>query len=362
MEPAPLLTGNHTNRDASFQFQDEITTKVPSAEPPSKNGVKKILIFFITGNPALIEYYRPFLDYLCSQLHEISPRPYETHIHGQSLPGFEIAPDANPYRHLSSKQPNDLEAQIAFTLSALQTATQTLSSTSTPPAEPSVILIGHSVGAYIALELLQRQAARGARVPIAAAIALFPTIVDIASSANGAAFTALTALPFAVPAAAAAARLLAAVLPGAWLAAVVRRVTGMERRGAAVTAAWMGAACGVRAALVMAKDEMRVIGADCWGPEVWGMEAEEDCGAVQKPHRLFFYFGAEDPWVSAAARDGIIAARGSRAMESNDARAPVMEVDANGVPHGFCVREEHSRIVAAKVAQYIMDVMRLWEK
>jgi len=345
MESSPLLKNDHIEGDESLQFCDKIILEVPSTERPTRNGIRKVLIFFITGNPALIEYYRPFLSFLQSQLYEISPRPYEIHIQGQSLPGFEIASDSDPNRHLTSAQPNDLHAHIEFTHRALQTATQALISASTPPTPPRVILIGHSIGAYIALELLRLQHHSSA------AIGLFPTIADLASSPNGALFTALTSVPFALPAMHLAARLVGAVVPGAWVAAAARRAAGMESRAAEVTAAWARSGGGVRAALAMGRDEMRVVGAERWGAEVWGGEA-------RRGPKLFFYFGAEDRWVGRATRDGIVAVRGGR---EGGAWAPVMEIDGNGVPHGFCVREEHSRIVAAKVRQYVEEAVSLWE-
>jgi len=324
MESSSLLKNDQIDGDESHQFRDKITLEVPSTERSTNNGIGKLLIFFITGNPALIEYYRPFLSFLQSQLHEISPRPYEIHIQGQSLPGFEIATDSDPHRHLASAQPNDLQAHIEFTHSALQAATQALTAASTPPR---VILVGHSIGAYIALELLRLQHHRAAAAgPPASAIALFPTVADIAASPNGA-------------------RAAAAVLPRGWLAGAVQRAAGMERRPAAVTAAWVRSGGGVRAALAMGCDEMRVVGPERWGAEVWGGP------------KLFFYFAAEDRWVGRATREGIFEARGG----GGGGWAPVMEIDECGVPHGFCVRGEHSRVVAVKVRQYVEEIVGLWK-
>jgi len=342
MESSSLLKNDQIDGDESHQFRDKITLEVPSTERSTNNGIGKLLIFFITGNPALIEYYRPFLSFLQSQLHEISPRPYEIHIQGQSLPGFEIATDSDPHRHLASAQPNDLQAHIEFTHSALQAATQALTAASTPPR---VILVGHSIGAYIALELLRLQHHRAAGGPPASAIGLFPTVADIAASPNGAVFSALMAVPFFAAAVHAGARAAGALLPRAWLAGAVRRAAGMEARAAAVTAAWVRSGGGVRAALAMGCDEMRVVGPERWGAEVWGGP------------KLFFYFAAEDRWVGRATREGIFEARGG----GGDGWAPVMEIDECGVPHGFCVREEHSRVVAVKVRQYVEEIVGLWK-
>ncbi len=53
-----------------------------------------------------------------------------------------------------------------------------------------VILVGHSVGSYVALELIRRLRAHGLAsddfdTRIVGAIGLFPTVVDIARSENG---------------------------------------------------------------------------------------------------------------------------------------------------------------------------------
>ena len=53
----------------------------------------------------------------------------------------------------------------------------------------------------------------------------------------------------------------------------------------------------------MARDEIREITMDKWDEEIWGA-LTHDRSDEQLPHtKLFFYFGAEDHWVTIEAAD-----------------------------------------------------------
>lgn len=135
----------------------------------------------------------------------------------------------------------------------------------------------------------------------------------------------------------------------------------------------------------MARDEMREITNDRFTDTLWGTPSQEkDAKAIvdqttealsghrnpssaPPPPKLFFYFGHNDHWVSNRTRDKLIATRArapqSTGPEGSRARAceaskPVMEVDGGGIPHGFCLRREHSRVVAEKVARWVREVER----
>lgn len=357
----------------SSQFKDRIHLERPFGNHLPNPRSQSLLIFFITGNPALIEYYTPFLKYLHSLLSS-SIQSYEIHIHAQSLPGFEIAADSDPYRNLNFKRPNGLLDQIQASFSALEAAI--LCCSESPPnantgevEEPTIVLIGHSVGAYIALELLHGQrfdtspSAQGRPIPIkpniAAVICLFPTIVHIAKSRSGQIFTPLSRIPYLPEIAANGAKILTTLLPENWLFGLMKSVTGMPPRAAAVTTAFLKSAMGVRAAITMARDEMKMITADKWDEEIWDAAKKEEKG--ERRHKLFFYFGDDDHWVADRTRDDLIAARGKNGDGENDDWAPVMEIDGFETPHGFCVREEHWRVVGEKVTEYVGEVLRLEE-
>lgn len=188
-------------------------------------------VFFVSGNPGLISYYHPFLSLLAQNLADdhkdpapISGKPASCQIYGNSLGGFEIdtgdrsSPSSAPDNHgddtnAANQKPElyDLEDQIHFVhrnLHALMAANAAPDSESESPRRRKVILIGHSVGAYITMEILRRH--REAKssptskdqswhfstdFDVVGGILLFPTVMDIASSPSGRKLT-VCILPF----------------------------------------------------------------------------------------------------------------------------------------------------------------------
>lgn len=194
-------------------------------------------VFFVSGNPGLIGYYHPFLSLLAQNLVNGSQPQTQTEtssttkktsiqIYGCSLGGFEnpstgavqgIAKNAgqSAQTHLY-----DLEDQIRFVHQKLEylmhgnnTPTNDASGepkpgsgSSTPAQKRKVILIGHSVGAYIAMEILRRHregipdiatlssagpgtglanSESSSLFDIIGGVMLFPTVKDIAHSPSG---------------------------------------------------------------------------------------------------------------------------------------------------------------------------------
>jgi hypothetical protein len=99
----------------------------------------------------------------------------------------------------------------------------------------------------------------------------------------------------------------------------------------------------------MARDEMLSITTDAWDEEVWG--ASHRSTSSYPRAQLRFLFGQEDHWVSDATRDDLIRARASKADSEDEHWKPKMEVDEEGWPHAFCIRESHCdeiTLIAAK--------------
>jgi len=150
-------------------------------------------IFFITGNPALIAYYHTFLACLSNLLDEDQEVPNCIHSYGHSLRGFESNGDKE-----TNNAPYGLQQQIDYVETTLENyvraqnnirkswqAIDTLS-----PRPLKVILMGHSVGGYILLELLRRHRKklsldRGTDMEIVGGVLLFPTVTHIAKSPSG---------------------------------------------------------------------------------------------------------------------------------------------------------------------------------
>src|ERR1700753_3511103 len=96
-EPAPL--------------QDSIHLRNPRRSPTTR----RYLIFVLTGNPGLIEYYRPFMMHLFASLSAAaqSDDSVEFQVCGYSMQGFEIA-SAPTYLRGRWLRPFGLQEQVRF--------------------------------------------------------------------------------------------------------------------------------------------------------------------------------------------------------------------------------------------------------
>ncbi|KAF5873561.1 uncharacterized protein Bfra_005024 [Botrytis fragariae] len=314
------------------------------------------LIFFITGNPGLIGYYSTFLSLLNDLLSSSPTKNSDTyHIFGQSLAGFETddvpseSPNQNPY---------SLEQQINLVHDCLL---EQISGSSTP--YKNVILIGHSVGSYILLEILSKLIAP-AEIPSISAglsgILLFPTVTHISHSPSGAKLTPLMSIPNFPVLASSTAKMLLYCAPNVILDFLVKKITGMPEEAAKVTTSFLRSKNGIWQALYvhlpldhdntdevfrhLARDEMNIITDDKWDSEIWGVEHSES--SQSSPPNLIFYFGENDHWVASHTRDALIAARASPVSVSASSASsfsikennkPIMMIDGEGIDHGFCI-------------------------
>jgi hypothetical protein len=179
-----------------------------STSPSSAQSSSPIVIYLISGNPGLIGYYHTFLSLLSENIKSQAIRQEQKctyHVYGHSLAGFELeeraSDDAVPHARYY-----ELEEQIRFVQNKLDTFIATLTGISAGASsnpKPKVILIGHSVGSYIAMETLRRHRDRTKSgdspidFDIIGGAMLFPTVVDIAKSPSGQKLTvrALSSIP-----------------------------------------------------------------------------------------------------------------------------------------------------------------------
>ena len=149
------------------------------------------LIFLIGGNPGLISYYEPFLSSLYEDLLESRiSKSARFSIYANSLAGFDNGLLADG-REASS--PVGLLQQIENTENLIYDQIELHQKPKSEESEddvPKVILIGHSVGGYILLEMIRRHKGRVERglekdFDLIGGILLFPTIVNIAKSPLG---------------------------------------------------------------------------------------------------------------------------------------------------------------------------------
>lgn len=347
------------------------------------------LIYFLTGNPGIIDYYAPFLNHLRLRLDAIEAKHQHAitfHIYGRDLAGFSNSDPAaggdshdhdkdHDYAHDTTTTggnhpPYNVEAQVQYSLKHLLAAN--VIPTPSPRAGgpfDEVILMGHSLGTYLALELFHRHlhdlalasaattSASSARQPPAplhlrAGVLLFATIAHLAKSPKGRQLDLLRRVPVLGPRVPALARLALRIVPAPVLRWVLRRLLAMPPHAEDATARFLAAPGpgGVVQALHLGMDEMAVIADEGWAEELWEVaeEAEEAAGregegAREPPPKFFILFGKKDHWVANEYRDRFI-----REREAHAAREGVpghkrgrtrIVVEEEGVPHDFCISE-----------------------
>ncbi|KAL2835509.1 hypothetical protein BJY01DRAFT_223578 [Aspergillus pseudoustus] len=343
-------------------------------------------IYFITGNPGLISYYHAFLSSLGQKLSSLigngsisvrNPESHERmskstiHILGHSLAGFELESERPTKAKEDGEHYYSLEEQICYVQEKLKGHMADLrseysSATSSFAGRPKLILIGHSVGTYMTMEILRRhrESLRERDFDIVGGVLLFPTVKDISASPSGRKLTFLLRLiPRLALVVSIFARILTTLLPSSILTAIVNLVMkGPPREAAAATCSFLRSKRGVRQALHMAADEMRTITTDKWTDDVWGVSSPPTGEAKSKPElappaQLFFYFGRNDHWVAERTREEIVAARGSaETKDGGKGKGPRMVICEEAVPHAFCLR--HSELMAGKTADMISEILR----
>ncbi|KIW97144.1 uncharacterized protein Z519_02536 [Cladophialophora bantiana CBS 173.52] len=256
-------------------------------------------------------------------------------------------------------------ARMEYLVQRLQQERSLVGNISKQQEPVEVVLVGHSVGAYIALEIVRlwherRHHHQHPQQPppplgpsrtvdfdgkddddtpssildspktrngllsspswsISTCILLTPTIQDIHLSPSGQIATPLLRyLPF-LPGLAHMLlhAILLRLLPSAWFSWLVSGATGMEKtsHGFETTMAFLRSKRGVKQALFMARGEMNEIRRDKWGEEVWGAShsgawtAEDDHGRSAKSPRLFFWFAKKDHWIANVTKEAIFDSR-----------------------------------------------------
>lgn len=149
---------------SNFMMHDVPSTGYTSAD-------MDILIYVIPGNPGLISLYEPFAMALSGFIQKSpSLSGVSARICGESLIGF--GPGAK-------NQPVDLQQTILAVEADLLSFAETRSPT-------QVILVGHSMGSYILMEILRRHTEGfSPGIDIVGGIMLFPTLTHIAKSPAG---------------------------------------------------------------------------------------------------------------------------------------------------------------------------------
>lgn len=207
---------------------------------------KAHLIYFITGNPGLISYYNEFLGTL-HQLLSDDRRVSTTDkffVYGESLAGF--GEDDSP--STVTGYPYTLEDQIETRVRSLKDQ-KIPSGPRQGESYDSVILIGHSVGSYILLEVLCRIQDRSLPLRIKGGILLMPTVMGLAESASGVKAVPLVRIPGFARVASIVAQTLLWPVPRSTVRWLVGGFMGMPQEGAEVTTSFLKSSMGIWQAL-----------------------------------------------------------------------------------------------------------------
>lgn len=316
------------------------------------------LIFMITGNPGLIKYYEEFLSHLHDRLSDSSTsRLARFYICGSSLKGFD---DSESEMGGKPAALVGLEDQIDYTERLLFQQVKHREAAAPKEKPPKVILMGHSVGAYILLELIRRHPEAVGKYrsdfDLIGGILLFPTITHLAKSPKGMMYSRILGIPHFPDIAGSFINFLFALVPTIIIYSIIKLVMRFPEHAAKTSADFIKSAGGVRQALYLAKDEMDTITDDKWPGEVWGAATTPGTDHRDTANsNLVFYWGENDKYVANKTRDDLIKAKGH--LSSIEHRSlskdwkPSMFIDKDGIPHAFCLK--HSKTVAEKVQAWV---------
>lgn len=184
MSDSPLLRGSDDGTEDRLWFGPQHHTD--SREEP------ELLVFFVPGNPCLVSYYDRFLASLSKQLNADNDENEQTAIvGGYSLPGFQISRPTI----MKGTLPAGLDDQVLNVEELLLQALEAHCSSDKKRDDSrrtKIVLVAHSVGAYMTMEVLRRRALQlnGLQtVDIIGAVLLFPTVTEIAQSQHGTVLT-----------------------------------------------------------------------------------------------------------------------------------------------------------------------------
>ncbi|VVT50815.1 uncharacterized protein SAPINGB_P002889 [Magnusiomyces paraingens] len=317
----PLVVNNHVVPTTVYHIAG------PSPRAP--------LVYMIPGNPGLSEFYEPFLEEL-KVLQPAFEYLCPSHI------GFDTLTQSSYGIH-GGIVSHTLDEQIAQKISLLREWIRDANAKSgfpvgTTPPPRQVVLMGHSVGAW----MVQRIAVAFASDPsvdIKLVALLTPTVIDIAKSPRGKSLSTV-----------------AGYLsdPGYYLSRVSQLLNWTIPRGALKSALSyimgsppeiaLNAALSlvtkpriVRQAVDMGKEEMTRIGSDIEPTEIAGFWHN-------KNYKIWMFFVKDDHWIASESQERLI-----ESFKDSPNVQTVVEASEPAIAHAFCVRD------SAHVARLLGD-------
>ncbi|CRG90352.1 hypothetical protein PISL3812_07395 [Talaromyces islandicus] len=332
---------------------------------PSQNPSSPYHIFFLPGNPGLVEYYAGFLDSLHQSLNSASSSSPGFHVAGCSFAGFETSsPSSTSSATRGKEQLYSITEQTDFALEKLRQCITITGSDKKEANQKKVVIIGHSFGTFVATEMMKRIHTEQLReaFEVVGAVLLFPPIPDLEMSPRGSKLAALLRWKY-LPGICSSLAGLVHILPVSWSNAIIRHVTAFPADALETTRAFFGSRTGVAQALYLGRLEIDDIKPSRWES---AFQAISKLNSPQsRPPLIRIFFGKDDHWVLNELRDAFMYqycdAAGPKKFGNDlniEARIdPSQDGDETSVviPHDFSIR--HSEHVVPYVVEYINEIV-----
>ncbi|OJA16252.1 hypothetical protein AZE42_00046 [Rhizopogon vesiculosus] len=266
------------------------------------------------GNPGVIDFYPPFLTAIHSK-----DKSGTLAILSHSHVGHDPAVGA---RDLSATSRNPFIYALPF---QIRNALRVFDSLSTCfGINTRIVIAGHSVGSWVALQVLKLRSAA-----VSGVFLLFPTITDIARTPNGQLLSRFFRPPF-PRVASQIARVLHFVPP----TIICRLFPKYPVAQAMVLRSFLLSPSSIFAAMTMAHDEMLNI-------------RELDIATLDKyQHQIWFYFAEKDDWVE-QGREKIL-----QVFRADPSTVRVVHGHRD-IPHAFCIN--HGEELAAQCYEWLVS-------
>lgn len=288
------------------------------------------LLYFIPGNPGLVDYYLDFLSSLSASTMEF-------------VSIYTVSHYGHSARYPNKGKPYSLSEQIQHHIACLNRIAE----------GRKIIVAGHSVGAFIACQVAKK-------INVQQVYGLFPTISDIQATPNGRKLSAIfNPLPRRILSSMAGA--IPYILPIALLQSMISLQTGQDSHSAQVTTQLLTSSTVVESALYMAYTEMqdiRELDADFLtnGPT-------QVNGVVGPSPRIRLYYGKTDGWVPEKCwkqvEDVLATHHGEKDASTRAAAITQVQMCEQGMPHAFCLN--HGAKMASIVAFWLHDAKKFMQ-